>query len=812
MSQISFNVSARTAKLIGQENFSNVDGAIIELVKNTYDADAKNCIIVFDIRTDISIDNEGNESKKINKEYSSIYIMDNGSGMTNKVISEQWMTIGTDDKLYKFKSDGGRIKTGAKGIGRFALNRLGTMTELYTVSKEIKSGCFWKVNWKDFDKKGAVVSDVKAELFNQPNLDLTNKIQRKFYNVKGIQNIIKEHPFNYGTLIKTSNLNDDWDDNTLSKLFENLEFLLPPKEQPDFNIHLFSVNNSSEYGKVKSAFYDDFDYKIEAKYLDDLNKTLTIDITRNELDIALLENRYKEIFDYDVMRRSPYRLKDIKSKKITINTDLTSLKGFSTNVDKKLLGKIGKFDFTFYFIKNIISDDKNDGDTRKYPYLSFNSANRRAWLKKFGGIKIFRDDFRVRPYGENGNDWLKLGERQSQSPGGAGQKMGGYRIRPNQISGTINISRIYNESFQDKSGREGIIENDIFDLFKNILLEIIACFEKDRNVIMHHLFLLDKKRNEDAEAKRKAQEEAGRINKEREEREARKGTDEEQNAKNENKSIDTKESLAKGVKILSNEIEEKEEEIRLLRNFASVGLIISSFAHEIKSLRSRLMPRTTFLLRELKNHINENDFRKIDKDDNPFYMIKLIQEEDIKLKHWLEYSLNSLKRDKRERKNLNFGDYFVRFKATWQKAIEQRNNITIKLSGTKNDENAIRAFEIDMDSIFNNLLTNSLSALKGKRLEKKVIKINWKKNNDNIEIIFSDNGRGLEKEYHKSPSDIFNLLESSRKDKKGNKIGTGLGLYIVKSIIDEYNDASISILKLSDGFSLKIIFPTRKER
>lgn len=130
---------------------------------------------------------------------------------------------------------------------------------------------------------------------------------------------------------------------------------------------------------------------------------------------------------------------------------------------------------------------------KKYPYKTFSTANRKAWLKKFGGVKIFRDDFRIRPYGENGEDWLKLGERQSQSPGGAGQRLGGYRIGPNQIAGTINISRVYNISFQDKSGREGIIENDVFELFKNVIKEIIAFFEKDRNIIMYNLSELYKK-------------------------------------------------------------------------------------------------------------------------------------------------------------------------------------------------------------------------------------------------------------------------------------------------------------------------------
>ena len=191
-------------------------------------------------------------------------------------------------------------------------------------------------------------------------------------------------------------------------------------------------------------------------------------------------------------------------------------------------------------------------------------------------------------------------------------------------------------------------------------------------------------------------------------------------------------------------------------------------------------------------------------------MIKLIQEEDTKLKHWLEYSLNSLTRDKRERSNLNFGRYFESFKANWKKALEQRN-VSIILNGDNSDENVIRAFEVDMDSIFNNLLSNSLNALKGSKKDKKSIEISWKRSGDKIEILFSDNGKGLDQQYKNSPEDIFKLLESSKKDKKGEIIGTGLGLYIVQSIIDGYNNSSVSIMNIEDGLTLKIEFQVRKD-
>src|SRR5690554_3762358 len=301
--------------------------------------------------------------------------------------------------------------------------------------------------------------------------------------------------------------------------------LLPPEEQEDFKLDFFFLNNLEEFGDVKRAYYDDYDYKLKASFSDQ-EKNIEIELNRNELDLSLLEQRYADVFEFEAMKKAPYRLDDFKKDKIKFEIPINNL--LSEKVDKSLLDKIGKFDFTFYFLKNTISDDKDDGDLKKYPYKSINSANRKAWLKKFGGIKIFRDDFRIRPYGENGEDWLRLGERQAQSPGGAGQRLGGYRIRPNQIAGTIKISRIHNSSFQDKSGREGLIENSEFELFKNIIKEIISLFERDRNVIMYNLSELHKKNNEEAEKLRRAKEEAERIRKQKEEREEKRTSSENQ--------------------------------------------------------------------------------------------------------------------------------------------------------------------------------------------------------------------------------------------------------------------------------------------
>lgn len=301
--KVPFKVSARTAKLIGLENFSNEEGAIIELVKNTYDADSQNCILIFDLKYKAIFNDQREKVQVVDRQNSKIYIIDNGVGMTDEIISNQWMTIGTDDKLYEHTSEGGRIKTGAKGIGRFALNRLGLLTNLHTVSKKTKEGFEWIVDWRDFDKQGTTVSEVNALLRKIERLSLKEMLLNKFHDTDRLVRLISNISFESGTVIEITDLNDDWEEDQLQKLFGNLEMLLPPKGQPDFRIDLISTHNIEDFGTVKTVYYDDFDYRIEASYDKNNDGNIIVKITRNELDIDALENRYNEVFEYEAMKR-----------------------------------------------------------------------------------------------------------------------------------------------------------------------------------------------------------------------------------------------------------------------------------------------------------------------------------------------------------------------------------------------------------------------------------------------------------------------------------------------------------------------------
>lgn len=116
MSKVYFDVDAYTARLIGRENVSRLEGAVSELVKNTYDADANCCILYYENSTQ------------------TLYLADNGCGMTSDIIKKHWMTIGNSSKKKTYLSKKGRIQTGAKGIGRFALDRIGDRCTMYTVN------------------------------------------------------------------------------------------------------------------------------------------------------------------------------------------------------------------------------------------------------------------------------------------------------------------------------------------------------------------------------------------------------------------------------------------------------------------------------------------------------------------------------------------------------------------------------------------------------------------------------------------------------------------------------------------------------
>ena len=129
MEQLQYVVEDSTiAELLGVQNFTNDESAVLELVKNAYDAKAKHVTLVF--------------SKN------QLIVDDDGDGMDASDIKQNWMHVGKSLKEYAVIDDDGhtRILAGSKGIGRFALSRLGRSVTLYS-KKENGTGIVWITDW-----------------------------------------------------------------------------------------------------------------------------------------------------------------------------------------------------------------------------------------------------------------------------------------------------------------------------------------------------------------------------------------------------------------------------------------------------------------------------------------------------------------------------------------------------------------------------------------------------------------------------------------------------------------------------------------
>lgn len=790
--KIPFKVSARAGKLLGRENFSNPEGAITELVKNSYDADAENSLVIFDIPLLEKEDKENNKYYLPDRYNSHIYIIDNGDGMEQSIVENYWMQIGTGNKEEFYLSDNKRVKTGAKGIGRFALDRLGEQTEMWTLSKKKQNGegLFWRMDWTQFDNLKKTISEIEAELNSIP-LNLKEKI-KELLGLDFDYTVIDQLKFNHGTILKVSNLKDDWYSSDIGSVFSSLEALIPPKElNIPFQVYFKHIQDLNIYGNVNTAFFNDFDYKVQAKYN---SETLMVDfvIERNELDLPLLKRKYRNLFE---KLSTPFDLKTIEEKTFIYSKSVAKLLNWELNEAKKdLLKDVGDFRFSYNYIK-FTNSKKED-----YPYKNIVPKERKSTLERFGGLKIYRDSFRVRPYGDPKNDWLGLGFRAAKSPAGAGQRIGDWRVNNESMAGIITISRKDNPLLVDKSDRGGLQENDAFFLFKNIVIAMIHEFEIDRSRILNPIYLFNKKeekKRREAELQKKAEELALKFI---EEGKSNQGQEESK------QKVTYEEFFKESIRsIIDKGKDEEYQEIVQVRSLASLGLIVSSFSHELKEVSNNSSEIVTLeklvlplIPKEMHTSIEYEDITDI---------FTLLKDDKEKIKHWVDYTLTAIRKDKRTRSKLDFNSFFNQLHESWKRIFKRKDiNFTID-NKINNYQYDFRAFEMDMTTIFSNLINNSIDSFEQRKfVDDRNIAIEFNIIDNKIEILFYDNGKGLDKELFTNKEDILLPFTTSKKDRAGNEIGTGLGMYLIKSVIDD-NNGNLEILEPESGFAVKITFP-----
>ncbi|RZJ86261.1 MAG: hypothetical protein EOO20_18670 [Chryseobacterium sp.] len=218
---LKWRFDVNTFRLLGRDLITDRITAVFELVKNAYDANATEVIVTFS-----NVNNQSLDSR--------ISIKDNGTGMSFDDIRDKWMVVGTNSKRKNLYSDPpfNRRYVGEKGIGRFAVDKLGEKVEIITKQSNTKEGLKVKVHWDEYERKAA-----------SEQLTLFTDVENDYSFFQGE---ILEH----GTELVINSLNEPWTKSDIERLYKELTKIVSPfyPLKPAFNIYVDS-NEYSDFSK-----------------------------------------------------------------------------------------------------------------------------------------------------------------------------------------------------------------------------------------------------------------------------------------------------------------------------------------------------------------------------------------------------------------------------------------------------------------------------------------------------------------------------------------------------------------------------------
>jgi signal transduction histidine kinase len=427
-----FRPRARLIKIIGQELISNDVIALVELVKNSYDAEAKKVTISFN-----NITNEKGE----------IIVEDDGCGMTEAKIKNVWLEPATPDKRSK---DGEkklytpcfeRRYLGEKGIGRFAAHRLGEKIKMVTRASEL---CFSKVLPHE----------------TEVNVDWTKFSVEEYLDNIPVEIVIHPSPQIFknrsGTSVKITSIHS-WKENEVLEAVTKLRSLESP----------FVAEENEKNGKSSDP---GFQINIDSNDKD-LNKKIRDIKPIGELVDTAFYKFHGKIdssgviqYQYEFNRPDYQEIKRVPSKKEFIKEDLKSISPEDFENDELNNETTpGSFEVNFYAW---------DLETSALRIAGLADLHKNI-IKPNAGVRIYRDRFRVWPYGEETDDWLGLDLKRLNRPRERS-------VSRNQIVGFVKITSIKNPQLLDQSNREGLIDNPQFQNFYNLVQSALSIFATER--------------------------------------------------------------------------------------------------------------------------------------------------------------------------------------------------------------------------------------------------------------------------------------------------------------------------------------------
>jgi signal transduction histidine kinase len=709
----SLKVDVGIISSLGRNSIKDHTTAILELIKNSYDAGAT--IVDVEIMS--------------NLETPYIRITDNGCGMTENDIDNYWLRIGYSEKINE-KFVGRRRKTGEKGIGRLSADRLGSILEMRSRAPG-NNNLSIEIDWDTFNQMGKNVEDIKFNFYDKGVKVRIPKLKEADPEpISGTELIIK-------------NLRQVWIKPDFDDLYKQLSmFISPFDHQSDFNIRL-SINEIGKYKEVRQSELGEY---FEVK----------LDGTFNPLTNNL---------SYDIWERIPGSSKRIKNDNIEI--PLSQLLTSSDGTIPLPENKIGPVRIVLlYYPRN----EKTVLDS------GFKLSELGKYLDENAGIKIYRDNVRVKPYGEldqPGGDWLNLGSRFAQNP--AGRARPSHRIRPSQLIGAIFISRDYNPELYDSTSREGLIQGDNYRLLREYILGCIRLVEASS----HQIFIKEQDLSTDDES---IDRNLITVNKKLEIIRDNLNVISITLSKNKDAEIknigETVSTIVENITYTTESIESLESQTRLYRGLATVGIASAVFGHETQTQISQLLGA----VHTAKDYLAQSPPQL----SNSLLQIDIAIDASERVEAWGGFALDRIRRDKRDKNYQNLSYIISRIIEELRRAFVA---IDIDIDETEIDESIeSRIFQIDIESIILNLLTNAFTACKQVKQNRKVkVSLNKSIKNEKsgFNITVSDSGPGVNE---KIRSIIWEPTFTTKTTKKGaTEEGTGMGLAIIDGIVEEMN-------------------------
>lgn len=744
---LTFEPYARLLTMLGDQLIKNERIALVEIIKNAYDADASWVKVTF----------SGFGSKFEITDNSVIYVEDDGTGMTKQVLTEHWVSPATPiKKINKQTNDTtakGRKIQGEKGIGRFAILKLGKTISIVTRPEGQQEEYTLDLDLSPYDDDFLTENGETKQLFLK-DIHLTLSESPKAVVIRSAEMALGARELRrlpHGTRIAISKLRGAWTAKKVEDVYEDLIRL-----QSIFDATATATNKQNSGAGTLAP---DFEVAI---YKDETFQTFPTEYLAN-LRQLINDKPVLKITDgvYDQARKTfKFHLNGKATVLPLTDPEITGLKIF-----RDLFGeqgemltargtKCGSFSFGFYVF------DFNRDPNSKY-YLDKDDRK----ILKAHRIYLYRDNIRVYPYGDPDDDWLQIDAYR-------GTISAGWFLSNDQVVGHVDITQKGNPALRDKTNREGLIDiGDATGDFIHLLQVFLAWVRK----APYGRYLAKLKLNRDIDIVKKQQVQAS--------------LDALEEKLGGNKAA--KAAFSEALKLYRLERSYLIQRAETTENLAGVGLSVETASHDIMAVMHRGLVALDALISETQKPGSlSKDFvnRELISLRGMFSFIEA-QLKDVQL---------LFKSTKQRRKDTRVRDVLQKVHKLFDASLK-KDNIAFEIV-EQGSPLVAKTTDAVLLQLFLNLFDNAVYWLRSKSGGKRQIEVLL--NGDEGQLTFADNGPGVNAE---DAPYIFEPFYSGK-----GEDGRGLGLYIARQLLERH-DYSIELAdtkrhKLLSGANFVVSF------